>query len=203
MNTHTHKQTLDSGNVLGAKPYQIGLPKCRNFGMSDSAKYPGLCKQQYNNDVVNEYVDLEFNSINAQRRNSAPQYTYKTYNSEYDNKRMLGSSSSTSNVVPFYGNQQHQRTQQNNYNKNIKIANNELHSFVKRQQQSPYHQQQYGRNQATAPPTIVAERQQSHQTTPFLQAYHQYLQQNTERRPIDKNNPYQTYRWNQLFKSTV
>lgn len=189
--------------------------------MSDSAKYPGLCKQQYNDNVnVNagsEYVDLEFNSINTQRKNSASHFTYKTYNSEYDNKRMLGSSSSTSNTVPFYVNQ-HQRTPSYNSinNNNIKIGNNELHSFVKRQQQSPYHQQQYDNNQASSSsfPSSVATAaalgnhqqtniQQQSQLTPFLQAYNQYLQQSTERRPIDRNNPFQTYRWDQLFKNYV
>ncbi|XP_070503634.1 salivary antigen-5 isoform X1 [Chironomus tepperi] len=206
------------GNVLGAKPYQIGYPKCRNYGMSDSSKYPGLCKHQNGEEVVvntgNEYVTLELNSINTQRKNSAAHYTYKTYNTEYDNKKMLGSSSSTSNSVPFYVNQ-HQRTQNyNSINNNIKIANNELHSFVKRQQHSSYHhQQQYDSNQASSSfpssvSVVVGQRQsnfqqQNQQTTPFLQAYQQHIQQNMEKRPIDNNNPFQTYRWDQLFKNYV
>lgn len=186
--------------------------------MSDSSKYPGLCKHHNGEEVVvnpaKEYVTLELNSINTQRKNSAAHYTYKTYNTEYDNKRMLGSSSSTSNSVPFHVNQ-HQRTQNyNNINNNIKIANNELHSFVKRQQQSSYHhQQQYDSNQAsTSFPSsvsvVVGQRQsnfqqQNQQTTPFLQAYHQHITQNMEKRPIDKSNPFQTYRWDQLFKNYV
>lgn len=201
---------------MGAKPYQIGLPKCRNFGMSDSAKYPGLCKQHYiKDDVGKKSESSEFNSINAQRKNPASHYTYKTYNSEYDNKRIVSSSSSTSNSVPFYTNQ-HPRLQQppTNYN-NVRIANNELHSFVKRQQQSPYQQQQqqqqqqrqYDSNQART--IVVTEKlqsnvqQQQQQLTPFLQAYHQHIQQSTERRSVDKNNPFQTYRWDQLFKNYV
>lgn len=210
-----HSISFNSGNVLGAKPYSIGYPKCRNFGMSDSSKYPGLCKQYDNENTPtrgNEYADLEFNSINARRENSASHYTYKTYNSEYDNKRMIGSRSSTSNNVPttyYTQNRQQQNYGGNNANNNNN-GNNEVHSFVKRlspleqntaNRQQQQHQQQQRPSYSRQIVTAVAPA--SHETTPFLQEFHRQHQQHYEKRPVDKTNPFQTYRWDQLFKNYV
>lgn len=202
----------NSGNVLGAKPYQTGMPKCRNFGMSDSAKYPGLCKQYEDNQVEqngDEYAaDLEFNSINGREGNAAASHiTYKTYNGEYDSKR------GNNNGISYVN---------RNYNR---ISNNELHSYVKRHQQSPEYQQQqqYASNGATKfqqqQKFVQTQPQQQQQTyrqqqqqqqapnyqqmTPFLRAFHQQQQQHTQKRPIDRANPFQTYRWDQLFKNHV
>lgn len=193
--------------------------------MSDSAKYPGLCKQQYNENHVeqrigNEYADLEFNSINDREGDagqiSAQQqqqhYTYKTYNGEYENKRIRNNANSYVN---------------RNYNR---ISDNEAHSFVKRHQQT---QQQYNTNGAALYPQQQQLQQQQYQqtqyqktqlqqfyhqqqqpnyqatsfqqkqTTPFLRAFQQQQQQHNQKRPIDRSNPFQTYRWDQLFKNHV
>jgi hypothetical protein len=179
--------------------------------MSDSPKYPGLCKQYDDNQVEqngNEYAaDLEFNSINGREGNAgniaASHIIYKTYNGEYDSKR------GNNNGVSYVN---------RNYNR---ISNNELHSFVKRHQQSPEYQQ-YATNGATklSQPqkfvqTQVKQQQQSYreqqqqqtpnyqQMTPFLRAFQQQQQQHNQKRPIDRTNPFQTYRWDQLFKNHV
>lgn len=171
--------------MVGAKPYETGPPKCRNFGMSNSSKYPGLC---------NEYAELDFNSISAQQPPSS-YFTYKTYNSEYDKARMVGTSSSTrNNVQSPFGNQ--------NYDTN---ANNEVHSFSNRQEAKATNQQQYGNQRAYQPNSQRQPRLQPttarYQMSPFQQAFASYQQQQQQRRYIDKNNPFHTYRWNLLFKN--
>lgn len=177
--------------------------------MFDSAKYPGLCKQYDENQVVdNEYADLEFNSINDREgdasRISAQHFTYKTYNGEYENKRR----NNANNGLGPYVNRA-------NYNR---ISNNEVHSFVKRHQQSQVsrqqqQQQQYTTNGASSFPQMQQLNQQQQQQpnyqlnpqqmTPFLQAIQQQQQQHTQKRPVDRTNPFQTYRWNELFKNHV
>lgn len=155
--------------------------------MSDSAKYPGLCKQYDENDVEHnvagsEYVDLEFNSINGHEGNTGGHhFTYKTYNGEFEsNKRK---------IVPVPLPSSTSYVSHRNYNT---ISNNEVHSFVKRHQQS--RQQQYTPNRQQVQPNYQ-------QMTPFLQAFHQHQQQHTQKRPIDQTNPMHTYRWDQLFSN--
>lgn len=163
--------------------------------MSDSAKYPGLCKPyEVEQNAGNEYVELAFNSINSQQ-NPSSFYTYKTYNNEYDDKRKVGTSSSTKNNVqsPFTN---------KNYNTN---ANNEVNSYGisnKRQEPKAANQQQYS-NQRGYQPNSQSQQQQSnrYQTSPFQQAFTAYQQQQQQKRTIDKNNPFDTYRWNLLFKN--
>lgn len=197
---------------MGSKPYETGALACRSHGMVDSAKYPGLCKQydenQVERNVDNEYADLEFNSINDREGDAAQHYTYKTYNGEYENKRR----NNANNGFGPYVNRA-------NYNR---ISNNEVHSFVKRHQQSQVsrqqqqqQQQQYATNGASSFPQQQKLNQQqpnyqsNQQTssfqpmTPFLQAYQLQQQQHTQKRPIDRSNPFQTYRWDQLFKNHV
>lgn len=192
---------IHSGNVVGSKPYQSGRPKCQNYGMSDSAKYPGLCKpyEDYQN-AGSEYVNLDFNSINAQQQ---PQsyFTYKTYNSEYDSEKMVGTSSRTrNNVQTSFANE--------NYNTN---SNNEAHSFDNQREKRPTgeakvaNQQQYT-NQAryqTSTQQQVSASSSRYQMSPFQQAFIAYQQQHhqPQKRPIDKTNPFQTYRWDLLFKN--
>lgn len=169
------------------------MPKCRNFGMSDSERYPGLCKQCEENDVErnvigSEYVDLKFNSINSHESNAGEHFTYKTYNGEFESNKRRNNAivvpSSTSYV--------------NHHNYNA-ISNNEVHSYVKRHQQSSEfgRRQQYAANRQQ----VQSNYQQNQQMTPFLQAFHQHQQQHTQKRPIDRTNPFQTYRWDQLFRN--
>lgn len=212
------------GNVLGAKPYETGPPKCRNFGMSDSAKYPGLCKPyEVEQNAANEYAELAFNSINAQQ-NPSTYFTYKTYNTNYDNERMVGTSSSTRNNV------QSSFPARPSYSTN---KNNEVHSYNKRFDSRTTNQQQYG-NQASyqpssqlqqpqkqqqqqppppppppsrppppppSPPTSLPSQPARYQMSPFQQAFTAYQQQQQQRRPIDRTNPFHTYRWDLLFKN--
>lgn len=35
------------GNVIGSNPYDRGSPACNNYGLTDSAKYSGLCSASY------------------------------------------------------------------------------------------------------------------------------------------------------------
>lgn len=179
------------------------MPKCRNFGMSDSPRYPGLCKQYEDNEVEHnlagsEYVDLEFNSINGREGSAGvvpSHFTYKTYNGEFESNKRKNNAiivPSPTSLSPTYVNHR-------NYNR---ISNNEVHSYSKRQQQSSQYsrtQQQYvpNRQQVQQQPNY----QQNQQMTPFLQAFHQAHQQHAQKRPIDKSNPFQTYRWDQLFKN--
>lgn len=168
------------------------MPKCRNFGMSDSAKYPGLCKQYDENDVEHnvagsEYVDLEFNSINGREGNAGGHhFTYKTYNGEFESNKRRNNAI----VVPVPSPSSTTYVNHRNYNA---ISNNELHSFVKRNDFG--RQQQYGPNRQQVQPNYQ-------QMTPFLQAFHQHQQQHTQKRLIDRTNPYQTYRWDQLFSNS-
>lgn len=165
--------------------------------MADSAKYPGLCKPyEVEQNAGNEYVELGYNLINSQQ-NPSTFYTYKTYNSEYDDKRMVGTSSSTrNNVQSSFTNQ--------NYNTN---ANNEVNSYDnsnKRQEPKAENQQQYD-NQRSFQPNSQSQQQQQqpnrYQTSPFQQAFTAFQQQQQQKRTIDKNNPFDTYRWNLLFKN--
>jgi hypothetical protein len=165
--------------------------------MSDSAKYPGLCKQYDENDVEHnvagsEYVDLEFNSINGREGNAGGHFTYKTYNGELESNKRRNNAV----VVPVPLPSSTSYVNHQNFNA---ISNNELHSFVKRHQQSSEfgRQQQYAANRQQVQPNY----QQNQQMTPFLQAFHQHQQQHTQKRPIDRTNPFQTYRWDQLFRN--
>lgn len=163
--------------------------------MSESAKYPGLCKPyEIEQDSGNEYVELALNSISAQP-NPSTYYTYKTFNTDYDDKRMVGISSSTRNNVqsPF---------QNLNYNTN---SNNEVHSFTKRQESKTANQQQYSNQQGYQPNSQSQQQQQQqsnrYQMSPFQQAFTAHQQQHQQKRPIDKANPFHTYRWDLLFKN--
>ncbi|CRK86995.1 CLUMA_CG000808, isoform A [Clunio marinus] len=191
-NSRYNKLYVCNGNVVGSKPYATGMPKCQNFGMSDSAKYPGLCKPFEN--VNNEYSELAFNSINAQQ-NPSNYYTYKTYNSEYDGTKMVGTSSSTRNNVKAPFAPQSQR----NYSTS---SNNEVHSF-KRQEAKTTNQQQYGNQRSYQPNSQLRFQQLNrYQTSPFQQAFTAAIQQQQQqKRPIDRNNPFHTYRWDLLFKN--
>lgn len=155
--------------------------------MSESANYPGLCKPyEVEQNVGQEYGQVGSNSISAPQ-NPSTYYTYKTYNSEYDNQRMVGTSSATRNNVQS-------RFANPNYNSN---ANNEVHSYPKRQEaKSTTNQQQYSNQRS--PPSPV-QQPNRYPMSPFQQAYAAYQQQNQKRRPVDKTSPYQTYRWNELF----
>lgn len=185
---------------MGAKPYKTGMPKCRNFKMTDSPKYPGLCKQFDENEVEhnvagNEYVDLEFNSINGRDGNTGGHYTYKTFNGE------LESSKRRNNViiVPVPSPSPTKHVSNRNYHS---IVNNEEHSFVKCQKHSHSFSelsraQQYATNGQQTQPNY----QKNQQMTPFLQAFHLQHQQHAQKRLIDRTNPFQTYRWDQLFRN--
>lgn len=169
--------------------------------MSNSSKYPGLCKPyEVEQNAANEYAELNFNSISAQQPPSS-YFTYKTYNSQYDNARMVGTSSSTRNNVPSpFANRNH----------NAK-ANNEVHSYSQRREPKTTNQQQYGNQRAyqpnsqsqqprpQTPPTPSTTTR--YQMSPFQQAFASYQEQQQQKRPIDKNNPFHTYRWNLLFKN--
>lgn len=168
------------------KPYETGPPKCRNFGMYDSAKYPGLCKPYGVEQISgNEYAELGFNSINTQQI-PPTYYTYKTYNSQYDNERMVGTSSSTRNVQSSLTNQDY-----------ITNSNNEVHSNSKRQQPTTANQQQYG-NQPNSQPQPPSSPNR-YPMSPFQQAFTAYQLQHQQKRPFDKSNPFHTYRWDLLF----
>ena len=168
-------------------PYETGSPKCRNFGMSDSAKYPGLCKPyEVEQNSGNEYAELGFNSINTQHI-PPTFYTYKTYNSQYDSQRMLGTSSSTRNNVQS-------SLVNRDYSAN---SNNEVHSNSKRQEAKTANQQQYG-NQPNSQSEPTLNR---YQMSPFQQAFTAYQLQHQQKRPFDKTNPFHTYRWDLLFKN--
>lgn len=164
--------------------------------MSDSAKYPGLCKPyETERNSGNEYVELDYNSINAQQ-NPSTYFTYKTYNTEYDNERMVGTSSSTRNNV------QSSLTNQN-HNTN---ANNEVNSYSKIREQKTTNQQQYGNQQSyqSSPNPSPQQQQQQpnrYQASAFQQAFMSHQQQQLQKRPIDKTNPFHTYRWDLLFKN--
>lgn len=174
---------------MGVKPYETGSPKCRNFGMNDSAKYPGLCKPyEIETNAINEYSEFAYNSINAQPDPSPTYFTYKTYNSEYDNERKVGTSSSTRNNV------QSSLTNRD-YGRN---SNNEVYSYSQRQQSKATNQQQYG-NQRGYQPNSQSQQPSLYQMSPFQQAF-SASQQQQQRRTIDKSNPFDTYRWDLLFK---
>lgn len=177
-----------SGNVVGVKPYETGPPKCQNFGMYESAKYPGLCKPFGAEPSPYEYA---LNSINPQPQ-PAPYYTYKTYNSQYDSQKKVGSSSSTSNNVqsPFT---------KPNYATN---PNNEVHSYIGRQETQPANQQQYSNQQGYQPNSQVQKQSnpKHYPASPFQQAFTALKQQQQQKRPIDPANPFHTYQWNLLFK---
>lgn len=167
-------------------PYETGSPKCRNFGMSDSAKYPGLCKPyEVEQNSGNKYADLGYNSINSQQ--IPTYYTYKTYNTQYDNQRMVGSSSSTRNNVQS-------SPPHRDYSAN---SNNEVHSYSSRQEVKTTNQQQYG-NQ---PNSQSQPTQNRYQMSPFQQAFTAHQQQNLQKRTLNKTNPFHTYRWDLLFKN--
>lgn len=177
--------------MVGSKPYATGLPKCRNFGMSDSAKYPGLCKPyQVQQTTANGYDELAYNSINRQPTSSSFYniQSYKTYNSEYDSERMVGTSSSTSNNVPS-------SFQNRNYNTN---TNNEANSYNQRQEPKTANQQQYGNQRSFQPNSQLQQHPNRYQTSPFQQAYTAHQQQQQQKRPVNKTNPFQTYRWDLL-----
>jgi hypothetical protein len=170
--------------------------------MSDSAKYPGLCKPyEVEQNAGHEYAELAYNSINAQQ-NPAPYYTYKTYNTEYDDKRMVGTSSSTrNNVQSSFPNR--------NYNSN---PNNEAHSYNQRYDSRSTNQQQYGNQRSYQPNSQIQQQPprpqpppqpSRYQESPFQQAYtaHTQQQQQQQKRPIDRANPFHTYRWDLLFKN--
>lgn len=160
--------------------------------MSDSAKYPGLCTpyEEVQQNAGGAY-ELALNSISAQQK--APTYfTYKTYNTGYDNERMVGTSSSTrNNVQSTFTNQ--------NYNAN---SNNEVHSFSKHSESKAANQQQYSNQHVHQPsPTPPRQPPQSQAKTPFQQAFNVFNTQNQQRRAIDSKNPFHTYQWNLLFKN--
>lgn len=182
--------------MIGVKPYETGSPKCRNFGMSDSAKYPGLCKPyETERNAGNEYVELDYNSINTQQNPS----TYFTYKTEYDNERKVGTSSSTRNNAQT-------SFQNRNYNTN---ANNEVNSFSsEHQEQKTTNQQQYSNQQSyqqnpslNSSPEQQQQQPNRYQTSAFQQAFTSFQQQHQQKRTIDKNNPFHSYRWNLLFKN--
>lgn len=176
---------------MGVKPYETGSPKCRNFGMSDSAKYPGLCTPYEEVQNVGGAYELALNSISAQQK-TPTYFTYKTYNTGYDNERMVGTSSSTrNNVKSSFTNQ--------NYNAN---SNNEVHSYVKNSESKAANQQQYSNQHVQQPsPTPPHQPPQSPAKTPFQQAFNVFNTQNQQRRTIDSKNPFHTYQWNLLFKN--
>lgn len=195
--------------------------------MSDSAKYPGLCKPyEVEQNAGHEYAELAFNSINAQQ-NPSTYYTYKTYNTNYDNERMVGTSSSTRNNV------QSSFPARPSYSSGA--SNNQLRSYNKRFDSRTANQQQYS-NQASyqpnsqfkppakqqpqakpspaptqppPPPSPPPQPQPQPQAqapgrypaSPFQQAFTAYQQQQVQRRPIDRANPFHTYRWDLLFKN--
>jgi len=192
--------------------------------MLDSKAYPGLCKPyEVEHNAGNAYVDLAFNSINLsqqqrqkqqqqqqpqqqQQKQQPPQtpyYTYKTYNTEYDNQRMVGTSSSTRNNIQT---PQFSTNRNGNYNTNV---NNEAHSYNNQRQERPpvvvVVQQQQQQQQKTANQQQYTNQGGSYQsrypTSPFQQAFDSYQQQHYQKRLIDKKNPYHTYRWDLLFKN--
>lgn len=207
-------------------PYETGYPKCRTFGMSDSAKYPGLCKPyEVEKNAGNDYAELSFNSIISQP--SPPSYyTYKTLNGEYDGKvdKSVGLISNNDNVQPSAPRIQIYNTNPSNnlaaysYNKRqgaIAASQNQR----QQQKQIQYnHQQQQQNYQPISPSTttttktaVVAQRQQQtnhYQLTPTFQRAPSNIKQQSyyqPKRTFDKNDPIhqmamRNYNWPLLFK---
>lgn len=174
--------------MVGSKPYATGSPKCRDFGMADSAKYPGLCKPyEAEQSTGNEYEELVYNSINR-RQNPSTFYTYKSYNSEYESEKTLGPSSSRVNNAQT-------SFQNRNFNTN---ANNEANSYNLRQEPKAANQQQYGNQRSFQPNSQLQQNPNRYQTSPFQQAYTAHQQQQQQKRPVNKTNPFHTYRWDLL-----
>lgn len=156
--------------------------------MSDSAKYPGLCKPyETQQAIANEYDELAYNSINRQQ-NPSTFYTYKTYNSQYETERTVSTSSNTRNNVQS-------SFQNRNYNTN---TNNEGNSYSQRQEPKTANQQQYSNQRSFQPNSQLQQQPNRYQTSPFQQAYTAHLQQQQQKRPVNKTNPFQSYRWDLL-----
>lgn len=176
--------------MIGVKPYATGPPKCQNFGMSDSAKYPGLCKPY---EAGQSFYAA--NSINAQQSPST-YYTYKTYNSEYEKQqRKFGTSSNTRNNV-----QSHLASP--NYKTN---TNNEAYSFGHRQETKATTQQQYSNQRNTQPNSQIQKQQQTnrYQTTSFQQSILNYQRQyqQQQQQVTNKTISPQPHRWDQSLKN--
>lgn len=89
---------INSGNVVGSAPYEVGQPACSSFGMTPSSRYLGLCvttstvytptndiitqntytfKSERINPIVYKTID-EINSINTINSNAISSNTYNT-----------------------------------------------------------------------------------------------------------------------------
>lgn len=211
-------------------PYETGYPKCRTFGMSDSAQYPGLCKPyEIETNSGNDYPELTHNSINSQ---PSPHgyYTYKTLNGQYDGKvdKSYGLISNNDNVPPssrtrlqIYNTNPSSNSAAYSYNKRQDaIASSQTQNQQKQQRQTQFYnnnQQNYRTITSTSTTKSPSQSQQKQQTnfyhlsplersTPLI---NQQVQQQTEpKRELEKNeiskhqmeHAFRTYRWDLLFK---
>lgn len=211
---------INRGNVINQMPYETGYPKCRTFGMSDSAKYPGLCKPYgVETSAGNDYAELNYNSINSPP--SPPSYyTYKTLNGEYDGKvdKSFGLVSNNDNGPTS----SRSRVQIYNTNPSGNSAAYRQDTIapsqtLQRQKQAQFYNnnQQNYRTASTSTTKSPARQQQQYQLSPLqrnpsIVSQQQVLQQQpTQRkRTFDKNDPhrnqmemaFKTYRWDLLFK---
>lgn len=198
-------------------PYETGYPKCRTFGMSDSAKYPGLCKPYgLESNAVDDYAEITYNSINSQPEPPS-YYTYKTLNGEYDGKvdKSFGLISNNDNRPPSPSQSRVQVYNTNPTSNSAAYSNGRRQDAIASspaQQRQKQTQQIYNNNQQNyrtitsttttkSPPSSYQQQRQRQplnqyqllplqRNPPVVIQQQQIQEQPTQRRTFDKNDPH-------------